>query len=316
MESVFKFNIDGQCARAKLPSMRNNRAAVLWLTVSILAVLIITAVIIRWSAPPPPPAALPNPNGYFVFLQADDNLQKNTSDFRTMNEDDLRTLVEENTNGLRIARTGFSEKVQVPIDYSDPEKNLPHLAKIKTVVLAFLAEGRLAEMEHRPCDAARSYLDAIHLGVECRRGGTIIDGLVGIGCEAMGTSELQKLLGNLDGQCCRKVALELEALDAQKPTWDDTLQEERYWSHRAFPGLQYRLVELFAWNSTRVAKAKAAQRFKSQQMRTRKLLIEIASRAYELDNGHRPASISDLTPTYLKTIPVDPSTGTNFTYLP
>jgi hypothetical protein len=46
------------------------------------------------------------------------------------------------------------------------------------------------------------------------------------------------------------------------------------------------------------------------------LLIDLAARAYKLDKSKSPASISDLVPDYLKTIPQDPFTGTNIVYPP
>jgi hypothetical protein len=303
---------------ATLSPMRNNRATLWLIAASLLAILIIAAIVLTWSAPAPAPAALPNPNGYVAFLEAAASVQKNTSDFPQMSQEELRTLVEGNTNALQTARSGLGEKAQVPVEYSVPyiENHLPALAGIKLLAQAFLAEGKLAEMDHRPCDAAKSYLDAIRLGIECRRGGVLIDGLVGIAVESMGASQLQKLVATLDSKCCRALAHELETLDAQKPTWEQTLEQEHYWSRRTFPGLQYRLVELLTWNSSRAAKVKAQQRFKTQQMKTRKLLIGLAARAYESENAHRPAGISDLVPAYLKAIPQDPSTGTNFSYLP
>jgi len=45
---------------------------------------------------------------------------------------------------------------------------------------------------------------------------------------------------------------------------------------------------------------------------TRQLLIDLAARAYELDKGQSPANVADLVPDYLKAIPQDPFTGTNW----
>ena len=39
--------------------------------------------------------------------------------------------------------------------------------------------------------------------------------------------------------------------------------------------------------------------------------LELAARAYELEEGERPKSIADLVPAYLKAVPQDPLTGTN-----
>jgi hypothetical protein len=41
-----------------------------------------------------------------------------------------------------------------------------------------------------------------------------------------------------------------------------------------------------------------------------------ASRAYELNKGHRPTSASDLVPDYLKAIPQNPITRTNLILMP
>ena len=49
---------------------------------------------------------------------------------------------------------------------------------------------------------------------------------------------------------------------------------------------------------------------------TSQLLIDLAARAYELEKGHRPASLADLVPDYLKAIPQDPVTGTNMVFPP
>jgi hypothetical protein len=43
-------------------------------------------------------------------------------------------------------------------------------------------------------------------------------------------------------------------------------------------------------------------------------LIQLASRAYELEKGERPKGLADLVPAYLKTIPQDPLTRTNVAF--
>jgi hypothetical protein len=44
------------------------------------------------------------------------------------------------------------------------------------------------------------------------------------------------------------------------------------------------------------------------------LMTDLAARAYELDHGAPPKEIADLVPAYLKTIPLDPTTGTNLVF--
>ncbi len=43
-------------------------------------------------------------------------------------------------------------------------------------------------------------------------------------------------------------------------------------------------------------------------------MIQLASRAYALEEGAPPKTLADLVPAYLKAIPQDPFTGTNMAY--
>jgi hypothetical protein len=289
--------------------MRNRTITLVALAVIFL--LVVIAVLFFLPTPPQPftLATLPIPNGYTDLVRAGHMTQEGTSDFSTMTPEQLRDVVEKNTNALQIARSGLEKKVQVPVEYSQAyiQNHLPELADLKRLALAFRAEGKLAETEKRPGDAANSGLDMVRLGIESSRGGVLIDALVGVAIEAMGTAELQKVVGNLDAKSCREAAQKLEALDAQKQSWEQIMAQEHYWSRKAFPQLQWRLASLINYSSTRKAEARTEQKFRASQAKTRKLLIDLAARAYELDNGHRPSSIADLVPTYLKAIPEDPT---------
>ena len=73
---------------------------------------------------------------------------------------------------LKLARTGLSRACRVPLDYSPTnETHFSNLATLKRLALALAAEGRLAELENRPADAAAAYLATIRLGQAVCRGG-------------------------------------------------------------------------------------------------------------------------------------------------
>lgn len=238
--------------------------------------------------------------------------------FRTMSHGQLQALVASNSAALQLVRSNLNETIQVPLEYSlDYNSNhLPDLSQFRRIAMAFLEEGQLAQMEKRPADAAESCLDTFRLGVACTRGGVLIDALVGMAIQKMGTDELQQLVNQLDQKSSKEIAQQLEDLDRQKQTWEQTLKQEHYWSHKTFPGLQHRLASLILFRTTRALEAKGEQKFETDQTNTRKLMINLAARAYSLENGHPPASTADLAPNYLSTIPLDPVTGTNMTYLP
>jgi hypothetical protein len=267
--------------------------------------------------PLPPVPPLPNPNGYDEFVKAGQMVASITSDFDKMNERQLQTLADGNSNALQLVRSGLQMQCRVALDYSpDSSTLLDQLAGMKRLARAFVAEGKLAEMENHPNDAAKSYLDAVHFGNESARGGVLINELVGVAIEAIGTMNLTNLVSQLDANSCRETAATLEDLDSQRQTWNEFMQQENDWSRRTFTGIRYEYSRLMTRKSLLPAQAATARKFKQQQMRTRQLIINLAARAYELDKGKPPASLADLMPDYLKAIPQNPFTGTNAIYSP
>jgi hypothetical protein len=268
--------------------------------------------------PLPPVAPLPNPNGYDDLVKAGQMLAYNTGSYDWKNVDEVQRVVSANAPALVIARTALSNQCQVPVQFTAAfnSNHVNDLAPIKFLGRAFIAEGQLAEMENRPADAAESYLDAIHLANESARGGLLIDQLVGESIEEYATSLLQKLVQNLDAKTCREVAATLENLDAQRPTWNEVMQQERAWSYRTFFGWHQEFSRLIDHYKMKQTYEKLDSRLKEKHLATRQLIIDLAVRAYELDNGKPPSSVADLVPDYLKAVPQDPSSGKEMNYLP
>jgi hypothetical protein len=196
--------------------MRNNRTKFLLILGSIFAVILVVAIIILHGPPVPSLPTLPTPNGYTDFLEAGKMIRMESSDYAKMDQQQLRALVDSNTNALELVRSGLSEQIQVPMEFSQVyiSNHLGDLSALKNIAFAFCAESQLAEMEQRPRDAANSCLDIIRLGIECRRGGALIDALMGIAIESMGTAQFQKIVSNLDAASCRELAAKLETIDA------------------------------------------------------------------------------------------------------
>lgn len=194
-------------------------------------------------APLPPIQPLPNPNGYDDFVKAGQMVAGNTFDFDKMNEQELQTLVDDNSNALQLTRSGLQMQCRVALDYSPNSSTLlDQLAGMKRLAQAFVAEGKLAEMENHPSAAAKSYLDAVHFGNESVRGGALINELVGIAIEAIGTMQLTNLVDRLDAKSCRETASNLETLNSQRQTWNEFMQQENNWSHRTFPAFATKLL--------------------------------------------------------------------------
>ena len=311
--------IDGGGFFARFPASMTVRTRNRLITFSILAgpFVFFFSLLLFWDAEPLPPVPpLPNPNGYEDLVKAGHMLANNTGDFNETNAAQVRKIVSANAAAVALAREALSNQCRVPVQFSESfnSNHVGDLAPLKSLARGFIAEGRLAEMENHPADAAKSYLDTIHLANESVRGGLLIDGLVGIAIEAIGTSHLQKLLPHLDANSSRDAAAALETLDSQRQTWDEVMQQENAWSHAVFRGWRYELMRWKERKSMTAMFAKTRQKFDAQAQRTHRLMIDLAARAYELDKGHPPANLADLLPDYLKSIPQDPLTGTNIIY--
>jgi imidazolonepropionase-like amidohydrolase len=181
---------------------------------------------------------------------------------------------------------------------------------------AFAAEGRLAELDKRTGAAVDSNVDLMRLGAAMGHGGILVDAMVGSGIESLGATGLQKFVNQADAKTCRETAAALEALDAVRPSWQDVLRQEDNWIRRTF-GARSVLVEFVYHRQLKQRNGQRAQKsYQAEQLKARRLMMDFASRAFELDKGHRPASAADLVPDYLKAVPQDPVTGTNLVFSP
>ncbi len=267
-----------------------------------------------FALPPLPP--LPNPNGYTDLVKAGE-MVSGTDNYEKMDQSQLRELVSKNAAALALAREALSNQCAVPLQFSTNymEAHLEgELSGLKRLAQVLIAEGRLAEMENRPADAARSYLDAVHFANESARGGVLIDALVEIAIEHLGTSHLEELAPKLNAATSRQVVTELEALDSQRQTWPNITLQEQTWSRRTFPELRNEFARILEHRILEADFQNAETKFNAQVRRTRQLMMDLAAHAYELEKGRPPVLVSNLVPDYLKTIPLDPLTGANLVF--
>jgi hypothetical protein len=297
--------------------MRNTVFKILLLLGALIAIAMGVALLFP-ARPIAPPKPLPNPNAYDVFTQAARLVDKASSSHQKFSQEELAALNASNSNALHLARSGFQYECRVPVEFTEAymAAHLGELGGLKALAAAFSAEGRLAELEDRPADAARVHLDTIRLGTQCRRGGVLIDTLVAMVVESIGTRNLQAIVPRLDLATCRHAADVLEQLDEKREPWQAIVDQEESWARQTYPGIQYRLAALLTQRTSTKAMSKARDKMESHQANTRRLMIQLAARAYELEKGAPPKAVSDLVPGYLKTIPKDPATGTNLVYLP
>jgi hypothetical protein len=289
------------------------RVRVLLLASAVIVVLTTLTVLLLTVDRLPPLPPLPNPNGYDDFLKAAALLTGDAGNASTLRHEALRALVSANSESLRLLRLGLTRQCAFPAAsaMTNVSGMLSDLAAMKRLGQLLAAEGRLREQDNRLADAAQSYVDAIRLGKEISRGGFIINRLVGIACEAIGGTPLNKLVPKLNPQEARPVISELEKIDSAGITWEEVQRNETRLSRYHNP---------FAWVKAlwqRRQTTQGGERVHNRVMAHERLLTaELAVRCYQSEQGRLPSSLAQLVPRYLQHVPSDPFSGRPVIYHP
>jgi hypothetical protein len=273
------------------------------------------ALLLFTAGKPAPLPPLPIPNGYDDLIKAGALVGNGIGDASTMKTDDLRELISTNQEALRLFRLGLSQKCQVPIQAAwinvlmaatNGGNHLIDLTSLKRLAQLLNAEGRLAEMEHRPADAARTYIELMRFGNEISRGGFLVHRLVGIACEAIGYVGLVKVVPQLNCEESRPLLAELEKVDNQAVTWNKVMQSEKEFVRRELRQTFNPINQIVGrWQNWQMLK-KAEAKHNFTVARRRLLMTELALRCYQSEHGRGPERLDQLAPKYLQQIPTDP----------
>jgi len=257
----------------------------------------------------PASLALPNPNGYDDLLSAHAKLNADVgADYTSLGHDELRHLVATNAESLRLLRLGLSRTCSVPTmaAITNNSAMLTNLARFKELAHLLAAEGRFAEQQSRPGDAARSYVDCIHLGNEISRGGLMINRLVGVSCGAIGGNPLAKLLPALSCEQASPVMGELERIDASSVSWEELKRNENAFIQHELSKTANPIRWLIGWRQSRLARDRDERRHNIMIAHTRLFRVELALRCYQAVHGGPPRDLQELVPKYLRNVPPDP----------
>lgn len=291
----------------------------------ILLVALVAAVAVGFivfiafiTAKPEVPYALPNPNGYDDLVKAGDAVANGVGEHPSLSLEELRIFVAAHSEALALARTGLSRTCAVPASlFLDDFSQMSYiLMGQKRLAQLLVAEGRLAELEDRPVAAARSYLDAVRLGQEISRGGFVINRLVGIACSAIGMSPLGRLAPKLEGEQLKPIVAELEAIDRAGVTWEEVWAAEKAYMRNEVWKRPVSLVWFSQWKEARTSIRLGRAKHDESAARLRLLAAELALRGFTAETGRPPATLDELVPNYLHSVPVDPFTEQPLIYRP
>lgn len=259
---------------------------------------------------------LPDPNGYNDLRKAAQLVTGRAYEAPDLDRDKLQALITTNAEALRLVRVGLSHRCAIPADAQ--VTNFASASRdwigLKSLAWVLSAEGRLAEMGNRPADAARSYVDAIRLGSKMSHGGLMMNRLVGIACEGVGSIPLVKLLPKLNCEQMGPLAADLQEIDDSTVPWGEVLQNENRFARAQMVRYPNPLRLASALWQARDSRRASQERHILASAHLRLLMVEFALRAYRCEQGSGPASLAQLVPKYLQHLPADPFSGKPLVY--
>jgi len=281
--------------------------------VLVLGIITLMAFLYGRTTPFPPP---PSPNGYDDFVHAGALLSGRIGDYRNLSHEELKALVAVNTNVLALVRSGLKKQCAPPMQnyLTNTAAMSTDLPPRKQTAQLLAAEGRLAELDGRPEDAARSYLDAIRFGNEISRNGFVINRLVGIACSAIGSVPLAKLAPQLGCEQLKPIIAELDKIDQASVTWSEVRRAENVFMRHELRKIPNPITWVPLWWQARRTIQTAEARHNQALSRVRLLETELALRCYRAERGAPPNQVTELVPQYLQRIPQDPFSRQELVY--
>jgi hypothetical protein len=267
-------------------------------------------------APPP----IPDPNGYDDVLAAGRFIEKTDTsspkvDLAKLDEAALGTLVQGNREALVRAREGLGRPFQVPVIYDlDHMINvlMKDLGSIRAgLARGLIAEGRLAELQGRVDDAARSYGDLIRLGDATSHHVPMIIYQVSLAVQTMGLGRVRDLRAKLSPEQCRGFISLLEEIDRNRErSGEVTLRESQFLTEdtRRMGFLATISMRVSGMQARQLAQVTASvESTEARQNAARRLLLtDLALRVYREEHGEDAPDLGALVPSILKSIPLDP----------
>jgi hypothetical protein len=253
---------------------------------------------------PIPDTTAPSANGYDTLAETGEFLDGvGVPDAETATKKQLRAFVTQHGQVLDKARDALDLPCQVPLEYSLSDM---WRASSSTLPLcrAFLAEGKLAEMEGRTGEAVETYLDLIRLGQATARAGLLGEAHFGWVIEEEGGKALYGLRQRLAPEQCGQLIGDLVSLEARREPVDDLLLRERAWWHNVcgWWGRLYQIKsDLFSLMSVSIR-----NNARRQQAKASLLICELGIRIYQSEHASPPEKLADLVPDYLPAEPQDP----------
>jgi hypothetical protein len=253
---------------------------------------------------------VPQTNGYIRLVQLGAAFQRPPADLAELKSAEIVSIGRASAGAVGEARRLLNGPVQVPLESTSAWANqhAEQLKQLKKLGVLLAIQARAQVLETRTNDAAECEFDMVRLGQTITHGGVLVDGLTGLTIELIGVSSLRNRAGHLNASACRRLAQALEASEARREPAGQILEKQTQWADATF-GLISKIESFISRGGKEERYRDFNSRYADAVRRTRRLILVLAARAYQLETGRAPARPADLVPGILKAIPLDPFTG-------
>jgi hypothetical protein len=250
-------------------------------------------------------------------------------------------LLLQNQDALESARRVLGPTCVVPVRYEEAffAEHFDQFSHLRNLAVAFRAEAWLAASRNDFRTAARIAIDILELANAVRRGGLVIDLLIGMGISGIAIASLRKIRTKIDRDTRGRVITELHRLEAEREPFADIVARDRDWEiavgYEDTPcdlmslemddpeecGLSEeehevirQLLQLIAY----CPESDQRKMLRDQDYRIlasmRLLAVDLALQDCHATSGSFPNDLSSLTPQPFAALPVDPYTENSFIY--
>lgn len=200
--------------------------------------------------------------------------------------------------------------IRAPLDFSMDDMPMEDVKSFRAATRAFVARARV---QNDTLLGKQDCLSAVHLGVRVRRGGLLIQHLVGMACTGLGLRELYLQQRTYEDAACLQVMRQVAATLGELEPVDSILQTERTWMMRQ--GWHNHLHVLFSeWAGepiTSVDQDYLERLFLKEKTVMQLLATDMALQCYQRQHHDLPQSLEMLVPDWLPNAPQDFLAGDN-----
>ena len=265
---------------------------------------------------PIPDVKLPEPNAFDDFVVAGRMIgpvsSKKVSNWDQISESELAAEMAKLAPAFARFREGFKKRCWNPYVFTDwdmqDDQAIIYLSGALRGQVAFARNSRDAKLQ------LETDLDWLRLSHAIGQGMASLNQNIFYQYETDVQENIWVRAGSLDSAACTQLATELWQMDRRRDVWSVIAERHRIidvnsdWQRRADATLQ-------KWSGIeRYPMAKHEHLIRAAQLRM--LILKLSLRAFELDTGRLPASLAELVPKYLPSVPADPYASERIKYRP